>query len=367
MPISQATRRGFAAATMALCATLASCSSGSAVQPPTPSPATSGSSPTTAPHQTPVGQEKPSPSGSPTQVGTTLTQTYTVVNASDVPMTIVGTSLDGQWDGAPPLKNTVVYPGFSFSFGMVAWPNSSATVNFRLGSSAQYLLAIVEQLTSLGLEPSRIDGDDGTYRLKIGNPPQHATLTITNAKQTVHNLPAKSQAQYDALWHICNDGTGAVCEFDATSKKETSTGAVVVGDGVRNETEDENDYTYHWSHDVKITSEWDVEAGFSAGIEGIVTAEVKAKYGQSYSNTEAYGGELAVKVKPEYTAWVTHEAPVLRVTGDFTITLGNTTWNLPDVYFDVPIKGAGDGLTVAHALKNGDPGIPASLRPAVVD
>lgn len=366
MPMSISQTR-LAAATIALCAMLVACSSSAANQPPSPSLTT----PTSPRHAdsspTQVGQGKPSPSGSATQVGTTMTQTYTVINASDVPMMIVGTSLDGQWDGAPPLKNTVVYPGFSFSFGMVAWPGSSATVNFRLGSSSQYLLAIVEQLTSLGLDPSRIDGDDGTYRLKVSQPPVNATLTITNAKQTVHNLPAKSQAQYDALWHICNDGTGAVCEFDATSKKETSTGAVVVGDGVRNETEDENDYTYHWSHDVKLTSEWDVEAGFSAGVEGIVTAEVKAKYGQSYATTESYGGELAVKVKPDYTAWVTHEAPVLQVTGDFTITLGNTTWNLPEVYFDLPIKGEGDGLTVAHALKNGDPGIPASLRPAVVD
>lgn len=50
---------------------------------------------------------------------------------------------------------------------------------------------------------------------------------------------------------------------------------------------------------------------------------------------------------------------------DFTITLGNDTWNLSDVHFDLPKNsgGVGNGGEMhAYQLPKGDPGIPSGTE-----
>ena len=43
-----------------------------------------------------------------------------------------------------------------------------------------------------------------------------------------------------------------------------------------------------------------------------------------------------MEVPPGWEVWLTDSPPMFRDTGDFSITLGNTTWRLHDVYFDSP-------------------------------
>lgn len=314
--------------------------------------------------------------GTAHQVGaghTMASQTYWVYNATDQPLTIVGVTIDGNWDGVnPPTAGFVVPAGSSYRFDMeddFAWGNT-ATVNFHVGSTATYLLAIAHvdgnsegQLH--GFTGSRFDGNgDNRYTFAVGGP-QSNIVTLENTAQTVHNLSGEQgEAQYKAFNSLCDTGSLASCTFDAKSAvaglgDERLVGTLLDAEGMP------VDETMSWSHTTEMTSEWDIEAGLSVGVEGIVTAEVKTKYQQDYSTSDKASSEYHISVDKGNVGWLTYSPPVEKVTGDFTITLGNDTWNLTDVHFDLPKNsgGVGNGGEMhAYQLPKGNPGIPSGTE-----
>ena len=308
---------------------------------------------------------------------TMLSQTYWVYNATGLPLTIVGETIDGNWDGVnPPIDGIVVPAGGSYRFDMendFARANV-ATVNFHIGSSTKYLLAIAhvnasdsngEQDQLYGFGGSRIDGNgDNQYTFAVGGPQQNI-LTLENSAKTVHDLAGgQGEAQYQAFNTLCATGSLATCKFDAKSAvsglgDERLVGTLLDAEGMP------IDETMSWSHTTEMTSEWDVEAGLSVGVEGIVTAEVKTKYGQDYSTSDKASSEYRITVDKGNVGWLTYSPPDEKVTGDFTITLGNDTWNLSDVHFDLPKNsgGVGNGGEMhAYQLPKGDPGIPSGTE-----
>ncbi len=181
----------------------------------------------------------------------------------------------------------------------------------------------------------------------------------------MHNLSGgQGEAQYKAFNTLCDTGSLATCTFDAKSAvsglgDERLVGTLLDAEGMP------IDETMGWSHTTEMTSEWDVEAGLSVGVEGIVTAEVKTKYGQDYSTSDKASSEYHISVDKGNVGWLTYSPPVEKVTGDFTITLGNDTWNLSDVHFDLPKNsgGVGNGGEMhAYQLPKGDPGIPSGAE-----
>jgi hypothetical protein len=64
--------------------------------------------------------------------------------------------------------------------------------------------------------------------------------------------------------------------------------------------------------------------------------EVTAKYKHTWDHEYKFTQTEHADVPPHTHVWYTHTAPMLRDTGEFTVTLGNTTWNLTGVYFDHP-------------------------------
>lgn len=304
------------------------------------------------------------------QVGTSHTlfsQTYWVYNATGLPLTVVGETIDGNWDGVNPPTNGIVVPaGGSYRFDMeVDFARANeATVNFQIGDTGKYLLVIAHSnRDSDGLDSSRIDGNgDNQFTFAVGGGDQQNILTLENSAKTVHDLPAgQGEAQYKAFNTLCDTGSLATCKFDAKSAvsslgDERLVGTLLDAEGMP------IDETMSWSHTTEMTSEWDVEAGLSVGVEGIVTAEVKTKYGQDYSTSDKASSEYRITVDKGNVGWLTYSPPVEKVTGDFTITLGNDTWNLSDVHFDLPKNsgGVGNGGEMhSHQLPKGDPGIPS--------
>ena len=70
----------------------------------------------------------------------------------------------------------------------------------------------------------------------------------------------------------------------------------------------------------------------TGGVDKLVVFTVTAKYEHSWNTSHIFSQSLDVKVSPHTKVWFTHEAPTLRDTGTFTVTLGNTTWNVTGVY-----------------------------------
>ena len=75
-----------------------------------------------------------------------------------------------------------------------------------------------------------------------------------------------------------------------------------------------------------------------AGLEisEIADADISASYGHTWTRSHTFTLTVPIRVAPgtEVTAFASQ--PVLRVHGDFTLELANTTWILRDVYFDTP-------------------------------
>jgi hypothetical protein len=118
----------------------------------------------------------------------------------------------------------------------------------------------------------------------------------------------------------------------------------------------------------EVGSEDSVGGSISASVEGEfiigkVKTEVKTTYGHKWIDKHQFKSELGFKVEKGMVAWVEDIAPVVRVTGDFKLTLGNTTLTLAGVYFDHPdpsregsFKGRGKKATADECAPLGGAG-----------
>lgn len=298
---------------------------------------------------------------------TMLSQTFWVYNVTGQPLTITGETIDGHWDGVnPPTDGTVVAPGTAFRFDMEKdfGYRNIATVDFSIGNTGADLHVTAYSTTGpngeFGLYGSSVDTNDFTVAL---SGLELSTLSLESAKPTVHTIgDDEGQAQYQAFNNLCADGNNASCKFHITTapvhqyvNPAPMVGSLVDAHGM-NVTQQVS-----WSHTTEISNQYSVEAGLTEGVEGIVTAEVKLKYEHSATESDTVSDSVEITVHKGNVGWLTYAAPVERVTGDFTITLGNDTWNLTDVHFDVPLDTDGNGSAgkiVANELPEGDPGIP---------
>ena len=87
---------------------------------------------------------------------------------------------------------------------------------------------------------------------------------------------------------------------------------------------------------VSSTDSVDISATVGGNIAGIVDVSVTGSYGHTWSTGHSFTTGVTNTVPAGYFGEITAIAPMRRDTGDFTITLGNTTWNLNGVYFDSP-------------------------------
>ena len=69
---------------------------------------------------------------------------------------------------------------------------------------------------------------------------------------------------------------------------------------------------------------------------GLINAWVNLPYQHQITASSSYADEVDMTVAAGDTGWVLDNAPMIRDTGDFTITLGNTTYHLNNVSFDSP-------------------------------
>jgi hypothetical protein len=159
-------------------------------------------------------------------------------------------------------------------------------------------------------------------------------VTLLDPPGTVNNLPPEQkQAQANVLNQLCNAGV-ASCTFTPTEEDHILSDAHVVGEAAVNPKDFEMKTTIETKDSVGESDSVGVE--LSAGVEEGVVAEVTAKYDHEWTKEHDFSQSFEVAVKPHTKVWFTHEAPTIKDTGDFKVTLGNTTWNLTGVYFEHP-------------------------------
>ncbi len=153
-----------------------------------------------------------------------------------------------------------------------------------------------------------------------GGAPPTITLGAADAAKIAAVLP-----------NVCYDGSIANCSFTAKSEVKGFSPVRTVGTPVSNTTSTPTTYSISIADQV---SQSDTVGGLSVKLSGgglaklasIINIEITANYSHTWVQTHTFTQTVNVPVAPGKTAWIEGSVPVWNVTGDFTIKLGNSTY-----------------------------------------
>lgn len=230
--------------------------------------------------------------------------------------------------GAPPHDWELKYPlGTSKTF-------YSAKLNYDIvGTGERYTAALK---TGVYTNDSYCE-----FPSKLGScTAEGLRLTVTDPPGTKIDIPSgRGQEQAQTLKDLCTKTNAATCDFTVTPPpppRATQTQAHVVGNAVANCGEDEVDTQISAEDKVGQTNSIEISSKTEFNVFEIAKESITLKYGHEWTTEHTFTQDVAIKVRPGHMGWISATAPVLRDRGDFTLALGNTTWNLRDVYFDSP-------------------------------
>jgi hypothetical protein len=163
------------------------------------------------------------------------------------------------------------------------------------------------------------------------------TQTYLDPPGTVHNVPAdQAQAQADLLHRLCADDNLATCKFTPTSETEIDGPPHPVGRPVENKTDEEQSFSVEAIDTASQSNSVGIDVKVGGKLFNVIDLAVTGHYEHTWTTEHTFSQEEEVRCRAHYKCWVEFAEPMLRDTGDFTVKLGNTTWNLPGVYFDSP-------------------------------
>jgi hypothetical protein len=269
----------------------------------------------------------------------TLTQGFDVHNLSSIPIRLEGVS-GGDFQGRPP-DGSVLNPGAGVH-------HYEMIFKFANPQEADPIYRILVEGVGVYFYPKMYI--DGTNNVS-------ASCSVTaygvcapsdlsggwrdvyffDDPGTVYNLPASlAQAQAQALKSFCDGGNAATCKFTATSEAQVDSPTHPVGHALINNTDEEQDTKV--TVEDTVGSSDSVEVGVKVGgeIAELLDVEVSAKYGHEWTQEHTFKQDVTVHCPAQHKCWIEAVEPMYRDTGNFTVTLGNTTWNLTGVYFDSP-------------------------------
>ena len=169
--------------------------------------------------------------------------------------------------------------------------------------------------------------DNGTLR----------TVVLFDRPGTVISVPSgQSQRQADVLNSFCSNGR-ATCSFTSRSFDNAAWAAPVQSsDSVRNNTTSNLTTTITVTNSQSTSTSLKLSTSVKAKVFEVVEVSVTAEASQTWTSTYTFSQAITVTAKPGEEVYVESSAPVKAVTGDFTVSFGNTTFNLYDVTFDSP-------------------------------
>ena len=174
-------------------------------------------------------------------------------------------------------------------------------------------------------------------------PVDGTTATMMDPSGTNISIPATdAPAQAAVLQGVCTQNSGATCAFDPKRRDLTTHPSEPISDPVINCSKTRSVKVVEKTEHTVGTSN-SVETGFSTELEqsyviGKVKFAVDFHYGHKWVDEHKFGKDIDVDIEPQHVAWVDHAVPVIRFTGDFKLTIGNTSFTLTGVYFDDPDK-----------------------------
>ncbi|GAY08360.1 hypothetical protein TOK_1917 [Pseudonocardia sp. N23] len=277
------------------------------------------------------------------ELSATYTRGFTITNLSSHPLKLLSVAGNThQEDGVPTIGSTVE-PGFSTRF----------EVTWLYGAYRD----IKAQFAVLDAQGTPIGTYHATMKVFQTNPvgPSIASeaaispglgevqagrdqLTVLDMPGTVVDVPAgQGQQQAEILDRFCAGNPSATCTFVPTGRdKNAYTGMHPAKGIVYNNTPLEQFDQYTWTDTASVTHSVELSASVQATLLKIVEVSLSATYGHTWTQEHQFSISQTLNLPAYHKGWLDVRDPVVRDTGDFTVTLGNTTWKLHGVSFDSP-------------------------------
>ncbi len=274
-------------------------------------------------------------------VASALTNGFDVVNASSATMTLSSISGFQYGIAAPPTGSPIATANrhhleITFQF----LDSNSGTVTYLLYRGNNYVGQVRANLTVVAIDRNdlsscSVTSVSGYAWACVAN---GSTITVLDPPGTLYNVPPEQrQAQANVLRQLCIDQTVAVtCSFAANSEVSVESPQHPTGGYVQNTTDVDQETTVHVGDKVGESNSVGVTITAGGTLFEVVKASVEASYGHEWTREHTFEQDVRVTAPPHNECDVLGTAPMLRDTGDFAITLGNSTWRLPNVYFDTP-------------------------------
>jgi VCBS repeat-containing protein len=281
------------------------------------------------------------------------TYEYTVYNLSSQPLRYTGVSVnkDGNSMDAQPAVGSILQPGASQQFSLVYYFKGTSSANVDYENTVDGSLRRV----GFTLEDGIFDLFPSTTCLSGGcsagfpAPRRYVAYFVDPAGTTV-TVPATDPiGQAQVLQNLCNGNSNASCSFKATSPPVNTLGLKhPVGAAVKNASDLVGVSTTITVSDAQaVANSIGVSVRASAKVFELVSLELTGTYQTTVTNTHTFTQAVTVPVPPHSESQIFAEQPVVSVTGDFTIVMGNTTFTVQGVTFEYPDPDGQSVYTIA--------------------
>ena len=275
--------------------------------------------------------------GSPQKVQ--YSRGFHVTNLSSNPIKLLSVSGQNDWEGRAP-DGSILPPGAGYQDFEMTWiyqEDTFNTLNYAMLDGQGNTIATFHYLIAVGGETgstgSQFHVDSGNITGDANNTTQLDVKDAANTVRTINGDQAQAQAQ--TLKQFCASTNSATCSFTPTSETTVDGPSHVLVTETNNGTAPAQ-LTATNGDTVTSTDSVDISATLGGNIAGIVDASVTGSYGHTWSTGHSFSTGVSNTVPAGYFGEITAIAPMIRDTGNFTISIGNTTINLNGVYFDTP-------------------------------
>jgi len=161
---------------------------------------------------------------------------------------------------------------------------------------------------------------------------------LLDSPGTVRTLSAGTDADRVArvLEGLCNQNSSATCVFKPANFALTQTDWKFATPALQNASSSESTLTLTRNQTESTQTSLKVAENAKLSLFKIVEAGVTSEATNTWTTSQSYQYAVGIKVQPGEWGVLKVKDPIKQVTGDFTATIGNTTWNLKGVNFETP-------------------------------
>ena len=263
-------------------------------------------------------------------------QGFTITNLSHYRLKL--TQIQNAWseDQLPPV-GTIVEPGRAIGFQVTyrfGWIQRTSPDFQVLDANGNYIGMYQPTLEvgAFNTAHSYVYNSTG----KIQHSENANQLTVMDLAGSVIDVPA-GPGQAQVLNALCGNSS-ATCGFTPTKREKVDGPPHQVGKKVKNNSDLPQESVFIVRDLVGTSSSVEVTPSVGVTIAGIVESSLSATYGQTWIQEHEFTQEEHLMIPPREQGWIVATEPMIRNTGDFILTMGNTTWKLRGVSFDSPDK-----------------------------